>query len=83
MEIYSGQYAGRFAQAFQVDMARDIVTWTERNPIMANDDWRVDAYTDTGEPNGDCFVLAIPTPAGLVGFFAPTGADADRIRRQL
>jgi hypothetical protein len=83
MEPYEGPYADRFVQAFQVESGQEITAWTERNPTMANDDWQVEAYTDSGGSNGERFILAVATPAGWVGFFAATRADADRIRESM
>ena len=83
MDRYLGPYADRFVQAFTVDTGQEITAWTTQNAVMADDHWQVEAYMDTGEPTGDCFILAVPTPAGLVGFFAATRADADHIRESL
>jgi hypothetical protein len=83
METYTGPHAERFIQAVLVNTGREIESWVEKNPVMANDDWRVEAYTDTGESNGECFILAVSTPAGLVGFFAATKDDADRIHQSM
>ena len=83
MDTYEGPYANPFVQAFLVDTGQDIIDWTSRNPVMANDDWRVDAYTNGGESHGECFILAVSTPAGMVGFFAAGNADADSIRASL
>ena len=83
MDPYGGPYADRFAQAFLVETEQEITAWIARNPVMANDDWQVEAYSDVGESNGDRFILAIPTPGGLVGFFAATKDDAERIRQAI
>ncbi len=83
MESYGGPYAGRFVEAFLVGSGSEIVEWTERNVVMANDDWQVDAYTDAELSDGAGFILAVTTPAGLVGFFADTKADTDRIRESM
>ena len=83
MEPYGGPHADRFIQAFLVGSGPEIVAWTERNAVMANDDWQVNAYTDAELSNDEGFILAVSTPAGLVGFFAATKAEADRIRESM
>ena len=70
----------RFVETVEVSTAREIFAWTETHPILAGAEWPMDGYRDTGDPNEGAFILAVPTPAGLVGFFAAEGADAGAIR---
>jgi hypothetical protein len=83
MEPYGGPYADRFVQALLVDSGQEIVAWTAHNPVLGNDDWQIDAYTDSALAAGSDFILAVNTPAGMVGFFAASKADADRIRASM
>ena len=73
-------YAARFPRVVEVSTAHELFAWTETHPIIEWSEWPVDGYQNTGDPNEAAFILAVPTPAGLVGFFAPTEADADKIR---
>ena len=73
-------YAARFPRVVEVATARELFAWTETHPILTGAEWPVDVYQNTGDPNEGAFILAVPTPGGLVGFFAADGADADRIR---
>jgi lipoprotein-anchoring transpeptidase ErfK/SrfK len=80
MTPYDSPYAARFVAAYEVATAREIFAWTEAHPITAGAEWPVDVYRHTGDPNEHQFILAVPTPEGLVGFFAPSAEDAERIR---
>jgi hypothetical protein len=80
MTPYASPYATRFRTAYQVTTAREIFAWTETHPITVGAEWPVDAYQNTGDPREDAFILAVPTPEGLVGFFAQSAEDAERIR---
>jgi lipoprotein-anchoring transpeptidase ErfK/SrfK len=80
MTPYASPYAARFVAAYEVTTAREIFAWTETHPITANAEWPTDAYQHTGDPREDTFILAVPTPEGLVGFFAPNPEAAGRIR---
>lgn len=80
MTPFSSDYVSHFSAAYQVSTAREIFAWTETNPITANAEWPVDCYQQTGDPREDHFILAVPTPEGLVAFFAPSAEDAERIR---
>ena len=73
-------YAARFPRVVEVSTAHELFAWTETHPIIEWSEWPVDVYQNTGDPNEAAFILAVPTPAGMVGFFAPTEADADKIR---
>lgn len=79
MTPYDSPYAARFVTAYQVETAHEIFAWTETNPITAGE-WPADVYQNTGDPREDHFILAVPTPEGLVGFFAGSAEDAGRIR---
>ena len=70
----------RFVETVEVSTAHEVFSWTETHPILVGAEWSVDVCQDTGDPNEGAFILAVPTPAGLVGFFATEGADADTIR---
>ena len=73
-------YAIRFPRVVEVSTAHELFAWTETHPILAGAEWPMDGYQNTGDPNESAFILAVPTPAGLVGFFATEGADAGTIR---
>jgi lipoprotein-anchoring transpeptidase ErfK/SrfK len=77
---FTSPYAARFVAAYEVTTAREIFAWAETHPITANADWPVDVYQNTGDPREDAFILAVPIPEGLVGFFAPSPEAAERIR---
>jgi hypothetical protein len=83
MSPYLGPYADHFVQAILVDTEQEIIAWTTHNPVLGNDDWQIDAYTDSDIASGSDFILAVNTPAGMVGFFAASKADADRIRTSI
>jgi hypothetical protein len=83
MRPYLGPYADHFVQAILVDTEQEIMAWTTHNPVLGNDDWQIDAYTDSELAPGGDFILAVNTPAGMVGFFAASKADADRIRMSI
>lgn len=80
MTPFYSPYADRFVAAYEVTTAREIFAWTETNPITANAEWPCDVYQNTGDPREDQFILAVPTPGGLVAFFAESAEDAERIR---
>ena len=70
----------RFVETVEVSTAHEVFAWTETHPILAGAEWPTDGYRDTGDPNEGSFIIAVPSPAGLVGFFAAEGADAGAIR---
>lgn len=79
MDPYTSPYADRFVAAYTVRAAREIFAWTEHHPVTPDAEWPGDAYQNTGDPSEDRFILAVPTPDGLVGFFAESAAEAERI----
>jgi hypothetical protein len=83
MTPFTSAYAARFVAAYQVTTAREIFAWAETHPITAGAEWPVDAYQNTCDPNEHQFILAVPTGAGLVGFFAHSAEDAERIRASI
>ena len=68
----------RFIETIEVSTAHELLAWTETHEYIPAVEWPVDAAAGTADD--DRFILAVPTRAGLVGFFALTEADADRIR---
>ena len=80
MTPFASPYAARFVAAYQVSTAREIFAYAETHPITPDAEWPVDVYANTGDPAEDRFILAVPSPEGLVAFFATTPEDAERIR---
>jgi len=68
----------RFIETIEVSTARELFAWTETHPTIEGAVWPSSWWVGNGDD--DRFILAVPTPAGMVGFFASTEADADRIR---
>lgn len=82
-EQFTSPYASQFAATYHVNTAHDLFSWTETNTITPDAEWPGDVYQNTGDPAEDTFIVAVPTPDGLVGFFAATAEDAERIRQSI
>ena len=67
----------RFIETIEVSTAHELLAWTETHPTIEGAVWPSSWWVGNDD---DRFILAVPTRAVLVGFFALTEADADRIR---
>lgn len=83
MKTYASPHASRFVAAFTVKAAREIFAWTEHHPVIPDAVWPADAYRDSGDPHEGRIICGVPTPDGLVGFFAESAEDAARIRQSI
>jgi len=70
----------RFIETIEVSTAHELFAWTETHPTIEGAVWPRSWRVGPGDPGEDRFILAVPTPAGMVGFFAAEGADAAIIR---
>ncbi len=84
MDRYTGPYADRFVQALHVETgAGDYGVDRAATSVLGNDDWQVRPIPTPERRTGSALILAVSTPAGLVGFFAATEVDAIRIRASI
>jgi len=73
--------SSRLVGAYRVRTAHEIFAWTETNTIIPDEEWPCDVIPALD--NDQHFILAVPTPGGLVGFFAESAEQADRIEESV
>ena len=90
--------SSQFVETIEVSTAREIFAWAETHPTIDGDEWPVDAAAGREDDARFVVAVPVPAREGdewarksgmrgewvsLVGFFAVTEADADRIRESV